>query len=314
MSYDIVFALIPVIYITYHYFTKPKSIESDNLPKIERDHIVTFYFQGNNASRAQASKYTGGKPITYTKDDDRYTAICPQAPLILHNIYEHPELHDVGYNPNYSPWHWICKGITHCENTAKGIQAPAHCFYITRWNVGGATDLDHYLRYFRQMLLETPLDKKIAIFGPSRGASLTLIAMSQLTPEEQSRVSLVIVEAPFDSFPNVLNSWPYLRYLSGMQLYLISRLGLYHPSQLTPIGTIHQIPHTVPIAFITSERDTVVPKACTLNLIERLRETGHPNVWHCELRNSSHDGMTLEDIDDRRQYYEFINGLYDTFC
>jgi hypothetical protein len=310
MYYSLLLA-IPCAYLLYKYFRQSK--ELNPLPSIERNQITTFYFQGNNASRAQASKYTGGKPITYPKDDQVYTAVCLNAPLLLHNLYEHPELHDVGYG-SYNPWHWLCKGITYCENKSKGIDAPAHCFYITRWNVGGAMDLDHYLTHFRQMLATTSYDKKIVFFGCSRGASMTLIAVSQLTPEEQARIALVIVEAPFDSFPNVLNSWPYLRYLSGLQLYLISRYGLYEASQLTPISIIDRIPHTLPIAFITSERDTVVPKACTMNLIERLNASGHPNVFHCELEHSSHDGMSLENDEDRMKYWEFLNMLYDRFC
>lgn len=311
MSYTIPLIFIVGTYLTYRLFRKPTPM--NKLPLIERNHINTFYFQENNASRAQASKYTGGNPITYTVDQEIYTAVCANAPLLLHNVYNHPELHDVGYS-SYNPWHWFCKFITFTANYITGINARAHCFYITRWNVGGTADLEHYLIHFRQMLEKTPLDKKIVVFGPSRGGSTTLVAMTQLTPEEQNRISLVIVEAPFDSFPNVLNSWPYLRYLSGVQLYLISRFGLYQSTQLTPIGTIEQIPHTLPVAFITSDKDTTVPKACTHNLIRRLRETGHPNVFHCELEHVSHDGFPLENYEDRCKYHNFINDLYDRFC
>lgn len=309
MEYEILFGVALVI--AYRWFSPPKPLPVP--PPIPRDNIVTFYFQGNNASRAQASKYTGGTPVTYTVNDEEYSATCERAPLLLHNIYTHPELHDVGY-VSYNPVHWLFQGITYFQNTSQGINARAHCFYITRWNVGGTTDLDHYLVHFRQMLATTPLHKKIVLCGASRGAALTLVAVSQLTPQEQARIALVVVEAPFDSFPNVLNSWPYLRYVSGVQLYLISRFGLYNSNQLTPIDTVTQIPHSLPIAFITSEIDTVVPKSCTQNLIDRLRESGHPQIHHCELQHSSHDGMPLEDKDDQLMYCNFMNTMYDRYC
>jgi hypothetical protein len=309
MEYEILFAITIVIVYKWFQPSKPISVPTP----IPRDNIVTFYFQGNNASRAQASKYTGGTPVTYTVNDEEYMARCDRAPLLLHNIYKHPELHDVGYG-SYNPCHWLFQTITYFQNRSQGIQAPSHCFYITRWNVGGNADLEHYLIHFREMLNRMPFHKKIVVYGPSRGASLTLVAVSQLTPEEQARIALVIVEAPFDTFPNVLNAWPYLRYVAGIQLYLISRFGLYEPSQLTPLDAITQISHKIPIAFITSECDTVVPKTCTQNLIDRLHESGHPLIHHCELQRSSHDGMSLEDKEDQQMYFDFMNALYDRYC
>lgn len=79
---------------------------------------------------------------------------------------------------------------------------------------------------------------------------------------------------------------------------------------MTPIDTVTKIPHSVPIVFITSECDIVVPKTCTQNLIDRLRESGHYQVYHCELRHSSHDGMSIENEEDQLMYCNFMDALY----
>jgi len=297
------------LYRKYYPFNTPPK------PRSKRPAIKTFFFQGHNGARGpQASKYCGksGVHYYYKGKYKKYLAVCPNSPKILHNIHCYKELPEIGYY-SMNLWHHITRYMNGVRQIAFGIRAEYPMSNVTRWNVGGDPDVAFYLKNFRKMLAMTKNDKKIVCFGCSRGAATTLIAISKMTPGEQARIALVLVESPFDTFPNVLNSWPLLRPLAGIQLYLIEKLAMYKPNQMTPLEAIGDWPGSVPIGFITTDLDTTVPKHLTMNLIEKLKANGHEKVYHLDLKNSSHDDQPLVDPVDQQRYMTFVDDLYDMY-
>lgn len=283
-------------------FTTPESMK---IPP--RDDIITFFFQGNGESRAQASLYAGPQGIKVMVEDDEVDVHCAEAPCLLHNIWQYPELQDVTYNP-WNPLLWVIKPIRSVVNWYRGIEgAVAHAPVLREWNVGGTSDVQQYLFWFRDLIATAPPSKKIVLFGCSRGASTAFTAVAQMTPDEHQRISLVILEAPFDSVEHVIerSTW-----LPSLQMGLLNTCTAYNPADMSPQMASDQWPLTVPVAFVTSDADTRVPKSLTQNLITRLLERGHENVHHCELQTSHHILFPLHNPEDQQRYFDFVNAMY----
>lgn len=275
-----------------------------------RSDIVTFFFQGNASARSQAALYTGPEGVSVIYNGDEIHSDCSVAPRLLHNVWTYPELQDVIYTP-YNPVLWIGKLINSVKNRYLNLSgSPSHAPYITLWNVAGEGDVMQYLYHFRQMLQNCPSEKKIVLFGCSRGAATTFIAVSKMTPDEQDRIALVIVEAPFDSVPDVLTA---SALLPQVQLRLLSSFTLYSDCQMSPLQAAETFPLNIPVAFITSNTDTRVPPQCTDNLINKLKERGHSKIHRCELQNSHHSLYPLHNESDQKTYYDFVEFLYNTY-
>lgn len=283
----------------------------DYMKSGDRENIVTFFFQGNGSSRFQAAIYTGQQGVKVMVQSELVHAVCPDAPQLLHNLWMYPELEDVEYYP-YNPLLWAGKFIHHAANRYRRIDfSISHAPIISKWNLAGQQDVSHHLYWFRQMLQTVPPNKKIVLFGCSRGAATTFISVSQMTPEEHLRIALVILEAPFDSVSNTIFE---SGFCPRLQMALLSSFTSYNSHQMSPIEAVSAWPTTVPVAFITSDTDTRVPKCLTLNLINALKSNGHEKLYHCELNNSHHALFPMYNLSDQKKYYDFVNEMYDLYA
>jgi alpha-beta hydrolase superfamily lysophospholipase len=164
----------------------------------------------------------------------------------------------------------------------------------------------------RQCVKEQVQDqgKQLVLFGCSRGASTTFISVATVEESLLASIRLVILEAPFDSVESVLAA---SSYTPDLQLLLLQTFTKYSCDQISPLMAADTFPLHVPVAFITSEIDTRVPRACTQRLIDRLRERGHRQVHHLALKNSGHNTMSTGDPDDVAAYVNFVNELYKLY-
>lgn len=281
-------------------------------------HISTFFFQGNGASRSQGAQYAGkqGIRVISEKGEILPAAICSRAPLLLHNIHTYLELREVEYSC-WNPFLWPCHLITQCNLWRKGIGglgARSHGLRFWRMNVGGAADVRQHTEHFAAMLETTPVSTSVVLFGCSRGAATTMISVSQMPEELRKRISLVLLEAPFDTVPSVLEKSVCCSPCAAVQLLALEHLGEYETKQFTPVDAANCFPLDIPVAFITSMVDDRVPITCTQPLIDTLRSRGHPHLHHCMLSRSGHSNMSYGNPDDQHKYELFVADLYGKYC
>jgi hypothetical protein len=307
--------LIIIVSVLF-FFSKlayPKRAFFNVIKNVEkRDNIVTFFFQGHATSRSQASKYSGGEPIFYYVDEKIKSAVCKRSPLILHNIHPYPELEDIKTIPE-SFNDYILMFSHYLQFYYLDISGSFEIPITTKWNFSGELDVHQHLYYLRGLIGITPPDKKIVVFGYSRGASTALISICSLTEEEQNRISLLLLEAPFDDLKSVLNNWSSYKTIVDTFLGLLTEYTNYSMDQETPMDVVKFFPKNIPIGFITSNKDTLVPKSSTLKIIESMKNNGHEMIHHCQLKNSSHCTMTIQDEEDQRKYIDFVEYLYDEY-
>ena len=284
-------------------------------PIIDTSNIVTVYFQGNSCSRHQAAKYAGsaGLYIIISEDLPCEHIFIPGSPQLLYNIFPYKDLNDIGYESSLNPLHMFTKAINYAKNLyfdIHGSNSIPHN-YITEYNIAGLQDVTQYVNAIKECITENP-SKNIVLFGTSRGASTVLISLLYLSEEEQKHIKLVLVEAPFDSVSSVIET---TTHFPSLILSLLESITKYKHNQESPLDAVRHpsFPMDIPIAFITSEVDTTVPKENTMNLIRELRQKNHPHLHHLELKYSHHSLMSLNHEDDVREYYDFVHKLYNIY-
>ena len=69
----------------------------------------------------------------------------------------------------------------------------------------------------------------------------------------------------------------------------------------------------IPVIFITSEIDVVVPCKNTENIARKLAEKGKNDVYLLKLKRSSHPSYMFDDREDHDNYEAFINAIYKKY-
>lgn len=279
------------------------------------DDVVTIFFQGNNAARTQACKYAGpkGLDIVVTGNQVEHVFI-PEAPELLHNIYMYDELNDIQYGTSWNPLHWLFSAA-HCLNHWRFNVYGTSCFPHNQWslmNLAGPEDVTQYLNAIRDCIKKYP-EKKIVLFGTSRGASVVMVTLSMLSLEEQSHIKLAIAEAPFATVQSVLeNTYP--KSLVPLMLNGLEKATMFQRDQYSPLESVQsgRFAISVPLLIVTSKVDNIVPPKETQQLIDILRER-HLSLHLLELEHSHHSFMSLQNRDDIQKYEDKLASLYKEF-
>ena len=280
------------------------------------DDIATVFCQGNGASRAQAAKYAGPEGLTVRVDSVRTDHVSiANAPRLLWNLYPWADLDDIGYGFSWNPVHWISMcmhaAVLRLGYNLEGMRTLPYN-KPGALNVAGPRDVSQYLLAVRQCIEQNPT-KRIVLFGTSRGASTVLIAMRHLTDEDRKHVALALVEGPFDTIKHVTDC----RFGRAAPLvrWAMRTFGLYRESQESPLDAVKhtRFPLDIPLGFIRSEVDDIVPAECTRPLITALWTRNHTALETRVLARSHHSRMSVDDAQDQEQYLRFVYGLYDRY-
>lgn len=272
--------------------------------------IVTVFIQGHFAGRWQAAKYAGPNGCNLLMPDGNGEHVeTTQSPTLLHNLFMYPDLNDVGYGWSWNPVHLLSKLAHLVAKRYYGVEGGSLPHnYLTLQNVAGSEDVTQYLSAVRSCINRHP-EKRIVLFGCSRGAAIVINSLVYLTETERHHIALVIAEAPFATVTSALS----VRWFSALQLALLTRLSLYESTQLSPLEAVRHenFPLDLPLAFVTSESDRLVPVSHTLKLIEELRARNHSCLEHLKLYLSDHAMMPIGE--EKTEYLNFVNSLYKKY-
>lgn len=273
----------------------------------DSSNIVTVFFQGHMASRTQAANYAGPNGLdVYTSETDIEHIFSPTSPTILHNIYATKDLDDIGYGLTLNPLHLILKVKSIVANTYYDVHGASICHnYVTEGDLAGSSDVQQNIRTIEQCIKDYP-NKKIVLFGCSRGAATVVTTLANLNKDLLSHIALAIVEAPFDTVENVVNA---SSYIPSLGMFYLRRFTKYEDKQQSPFDAVNgNFPVDIPIAFVTSKVDDRVPVENTMRLINVLNEKGHKKLHHLMLEDKHHSLMFMDD-----KYVEFVKELYEMY-
>ena len=276
---------------------------------------VTVFFQGNQASRLQATKYCGKEGLDiYVTNNNIEHVYNPVAPLLLYNLFLYAELSDIEYGFSWNPIHWFQKLLHWARMWYFNVYGTS-CVPHNNWsqlNIAGPRDVTQCANAIRACIKKHP-DERIVLFGTSRGAATVLITLANLTRYERSHIGLVVAEAPFASVPSVLHAtMPLAPLTAPLLMWVLTFFGEFRETQPSPLGTVNSeaFPLDIPLVFVTSETDSTVPVNETQQLIDVLKKRSHAALHHIELKRSHHSAMSLDNEADTRIYTEKLHDLY----
>lgn len=279
------------------------------------DNVVTVFFQGNQASRVQATKYCGKEGLDiYVSHGNIEHVYNPDSPRLLYNLFRYPELNDVAYGWSWNPWHWffmVLHWLRQWQFNIYGTSCTPHNKY-SFMNVGGPEDVAQCVLAIK-LCIAKHADKQIVLFGTSRGAATVLLALPRLSTEELSHIKLVIAEAPFASVSSVLyETMPFAQTTVPLFISLLEYFTQYRRDQHSPLEAVasKQFPLDMPLVFVTSDIDTTVPVANTKQLITVLQQRNHQALHHIPLKHSHHSWMSLHNEEDKTFYDVELHRLY----
>lgn len=157
-------------------------------------------------------------------------------------------------------------------------------------NLAQKADMERLEHIYNEVVRQFP-GKKIILVGLSRGASVIINLMAT---KKLDNVAAIILESPFDTLKSIvihlLNRYhihwlPYARNLG----FKIAKK--HFPSLdingIFPMQIISKMP-AVPILFVHSRKDKVIPINSSRKLYVKLALAGHKDIYLLELKNGLH--------------------------
>ena len=158
-------------------------------------------------------------------------------------------------------------------------------------------------------------NKDLVLVGLSRGASSILIFAGLHKPEQ---VKGIIVESPFDSTRTIAQNMLrklHLDSVPGMQTlghWAISAIFWQHSTRgIQGIDSVESIDKDLPILFVCSREDSLIPVESTIALYKKLRENGHKKV-HIFIANAGRHGRILHGSDGKK-YQRIVHAFYQKY-
>lgn len=282
--------------------------------------VTTVFFSGNFADATQLAFYTGINGFQLT-DGSRIWR--PGSLEILYNPWLGAECDGADATPYdavpvpldawwvrriirplFATYYWAKQGIYGC---VPALRAP------WRINLAQEGDVKHGLRIVRNAMYGKPKDR-IVLFGTSRGAAVALRVTAALTPEERSRIMLVVLEGVFDDVERVVDSaFTFPRIVRAA----LAAITSYRPTSATALEAARQLSgdgsadNCPQFALISSKGDRYIHEYRTSRVFAALLgKEPRLLVHYLVLERSPHGRYTTDNDDDRRAYLAFMEQVY----
>lgn len=176
-------------------------------------------------------------------------------------------------------------------------------------------DLDVLASAYKKHHQENP-NHKMLLWGCSRGAAAACTFACTHAAEVAQQVQLVVLEGCFDSSVSVIEK-RFKRFgkrgIAQIKKFF-EKNTQWRENGISPLAVLDKWPDNVPVLFVTSRKDTVVPMECTINCAKKLKEL-KPNtdVYLLILNKSSHSGYVFDDPADRALYDVVVHAFYQKY-
>lgn len=175
---------------------------------------------------------------------------------------------------------------------------------LRKYNLGQEADIQAIQNTYEQSTGD------ILAFGVSRGSCALINWISIHQPD---RIKALVLEGCPTSVEDIIqHSTGYLHHAYSIFGKLIPRLTSYKSQGLSAKNNLLQLPKDLPILFITSKNDWVVPWTIPWGLYTTLKENGY-NVHIIILERAGHIDYLSNNPEDTQTYlegyYKFIQGI-----
>jgi len=163
-------------------------------------------------------------------------------------------------------------------------------------------------------VLDTALeyDQPVVLYGLSRGASVIINVLGSRSAAQRQlpHIQAVVLESPFAHCEDIIRGYAQQFKLPPFFMRFLAKRFFkeYHKAKNAPIDLVEYLPNTIPILFICTSEDTIVPAGSTKRLYAALRNLGHEHVYLVEFPSGIHANIVWGMYG--REYHAVIHAFY----
>lgn len=291
--------------------------------KTNNKNFSTIYTHGLDSGPTQAAKYIP-EHITWLTGE---TVTCTDGVNVLFEPITAPAMSEINMrNTDTDKWYSFFKQIT-CKITAliglkaygisvkqcsqPGLTLAGHGLSLSLKNIGQDADLAKLKAAYEEH--KNNYTQERIMYASSNGAATTCTFIC----EEHPDIKAAVLEGCFDSVSNTITErYEWLLGKRGVSCAesLLQKITSWRKDGISPISVVNKWPAHVPVLFITSLKDTIVPAACTKNLVKELKENvPQALVYLLVLKNSRHPCYVFDDAQDKELYENVVHAFYKTY-
>eukprot|EP01100_Stratorugosa_tubuloviscum_P006140 TRINITY_DN2663_c1_g1_i1.p1 TRINITY_DN2663_c1_g1~~TRINITY_DN2663_c1_g1_i1.p1 ORF type:complete len:440 (-),score=200.43 TRINITY_DN2663_c1_g1_i1:23-1342(-) len=314
----------------------------------ESEATDTIFYQAALDSQAQCAKYTGVRGFEASTGEwikAKKTSCLIRYPLLGNEIDEL----QLGIAIAKSVW-WLISpkgpmqlasqlrnllfGFTFEGNSIDGATLARHAVNLSRISLGQDNDVANYIAKLDYRRAHRIGNSPLICWGVSRGAATTFNALALINKKNiQSKknhksivtktgLKLVVLESVFESIEGIFDIWGWGQTSKNLGIYLLEHYTSWRKNGISPIKLVDFFPTNVPILFVSSQKDKMIPLASTKALAEAVvkrRILANSNseivapIYFLQLKNSSHNNYTIDDNEDQLAYLETVHSLYKKY-
>lgn len=122
----------------------------------------------------------------------------------------------------------------------------------------------------------------VILVGVSRGAATIINYVGTMHPKN---IRALVLESPFDKVESITN---HLNAQNPNHSFKLSYYPNYNPNGLHPINVVDKISPEIPVLFIVSQADALIPAHTITPLYEKLKSAEHKKVHILMLKHGKH--------------------------
>jgi len=178
-------------------------------------------------------------------------------------------------------------------------------FYIRNTCLGQEDDIAAFKKGYEQ------IDDDVIVFGISRGAAT---ASNFMALHQPTRIKGAVLESPFDhaekGIEGFINGCGFKRWPKTKNFFnwLFHKVARYNKNGLHPKDVVEKISKDIPIIFVCSKKDGMIPYQSTINLYKQLIKSGHTYVHLLVLESGNHGFLIWGPDGDK--YQNVIHAFY----
>jgi len=186
-------------------------------------------------------------------------------------------------------------------------------FKLNKANIGQRGDIKALRKTYNKHIQEYP-ETDVILYGDSRGAATIFNFIARHKP---AYVKAAVLEGIFDTVEHCVTHFLYpdkgRRAEKRLHNTLSFVMGNYRKNGPSPRMYAETIGDDIPLLFVTSLKDEVVPAQGTIYLYQRLKERGHTKIHLLVLKNASHVSYMMNNPDDKKMYETVVHAFYQYY-
>lgn len=264
-----------------------------------------LFAAGINSYLSQLTKYCN--KVNFMKGGKMHTIKFPHTEKIIDENYECVKFSeiDTDYSSHSLFENFLARMICNIKHSYNNISSNGYYYFIDikKLNIGQEEDIKKIHEHYQN--IET---KYVIGYGVSRGAMALINWVGKCKPKKIKALILEGTPTDLNTIEKHSLEWYNKIYYMGVK-FILPYISSYNPNSYYSKANVLDLPKDLPILFITSLNDKMVPYNCTLEMYNNLLNNGYTRCKIVILKKPHHDNYLTDNEEDRITYLSEVNNF-----